>query len=625
MTKKTTTTHVRTRDLGRRLLLVVCLGVLGTGLSADASAAGMPKFIQPDDPSRAAAGVTTLLRTIGGPEHAYVYPSGLEVAPDGTIVVSDIGNDVVDKFNPDGSLVWQVGAHGSGTGQFLMPRDIGIDSAGNIFVADAGNSRIVKLNSSGVWQGAFNGAGGGSKAISWPLGVTVSGNKVYVADTGGKKVRVFDTNGVQLLTVNSVGACIIGGIRDADADASGNIYVANYTNNNILKFNPTGTQCLLTWGHPGSDNGGFRAVYGVRLAFDPVLQAQEVYTADSQNERVQEFTTGGTFIAAAGVAGTADQAGTFAYMRRVAVDANGDLWAVDLWAWRVERWKRNATAPFYTYSGQTIGTILPAATSTSVFQEVHQVAFENDGTIDATDTVHHRFARFTSTGTLLSTCGTRGETLQGFNWPRGIAVDPVTNQIWAVDTKAQRLMIMTSNCTTVVIIKPATTSTFGAFNWPYQIAIRASDRIAWIADTYNNRIISYDVATQKPLAATPLGSFFHPSAIAIDPLNGHILVADTGHNKIVEYSDNHGLSPTRVKGYLASLNQPNGVAADSQGRIYIADTGNNKVVVLSPTGTLLTTITGGFNTPEALTLDSAGNIYVSDTYNDQIQVFSALP
>jgi DNA-binding beta-propeller fold protein YncE len=584
-----------------------------------------------------AAVAPTLLSTIGGPEHAQVYPSGDEIVPAsagsyaGNLVVSDIGNNVIDEFTPTGTLVWQVGTFGAGTNQFDNPRDVGVDSAGNVFVADAGNSRIVKLNANGSWNTSWTNGGGGT-TMNFPLGVSVANNQVYVADTGRKLVRVFDDNGNSLASFGSNGACIIGGLRDVDADAAGNIYVANYENNNILKFTPTGT-CITTWGKKGSANGQFRAVYGVTLATDPVAEAagkgtQEVYTADSQNNRMEEFTTSGVFIASAGIAGTPTQPGTLAYTRRVAVDASGNVWIADLWAWRIEKWTRTSTLTTYTYS-ETIGTPLPPPTSAAVFQEVHQVAFETSGgvvtAIDAMDTVHHRLVRFSPSGALLNTCGTRSEgtAVPGYNWPRGVAVDPATGQIWTLDTKAYRVEILNPDCTAVAVFGSTGTG-LANFDWAYQIAIRGSDEVAWIADTWNNRIVSYGVTSRLPIATSAKGMFSKPAGIAIDPVNGNILVADSGNNRIIELSDNHGMSPTKVQTFTGGLSDPQGVAADAAGNVYVADTNNNRVVVFSPSGAVLTTFTGSFNLPEAIALDPSGNIYVSDTFNDRIQVYGPL-
>ena len=619
------TTQMLVRMRGRqvyRLGLVAAVAMVGLAASLTPLAA---------DANTHTVSPPTLLRTIGGPEHAYIYPSGVEVAPNGDIVASDIGNNTIDEFTPSGTLVWQVGTFGAGVGQFDNPRDVGVDSSGNVYVADAGNNRVVKLDSNGSWVTSWG--GGGGTTMSFPLGISVAGNKVYVADTGRMLIRVFDTSGNQLESFGSNGACIVGGLRDVDADSAGNIYVANYVNNDILKFTSTGT-CITKWGTTGSGNGQFRAVYGVTLATDPVAKAagdgtQEVFTADSQNNRMEEFTTSGTFIASAGIAGTPTQPGTLAYTRRVAVDANGNVWIADLWAWRLEKWTRNSTGTPYTYSGETIGTPLAPPTSSAVFQEVHQVAFETSGgvvdAIDAMDTVHHRLVRFSPTGTLLNTCGIRSEgtTVPGYNWPRGVAVDPATGQIWTLDTKAYRVEVLTPTCSAVAVFG-SKGSGLPNFDWAYQIAIRGSDEVAWIADTWNNRIVSYNVATRQPIAVSAKGLFKKPAGIAIDPVNGNILVADSGNNRIVELSDTHGSNPTKVQTFYHGFNDPQGVAVDAAGNIYVADTNNNRVVVLSPSGTLLTTLTGGFNLPEAIALDPSGNIYVSDTFNDRIQVYGPL-
>ena len=205
--------------------------------------------------------------TLGGPLHAEMYPSGLETAPDGTVVIADTGNNRVAKYNQNGTLVWETGTHGAGTNQFDNPRDIGIDGAGNIYVADTRNSRIVKLSSAGAWLGSTTGP---STAFSFPLGVSAKGNKVYVGDTGRHRVVVLDQALAVTQTVVANGECTnINDNRDAQADAAGNIYVAGYKTNEILKFAPDGT-CLDKWGGTGTTNGKFRTPYGVDTGIDPV-------------------------------------------------------------------------------------------------------------------------------------------------------------------------------------------------------------------------------------------------------------------------------------------------------------------------------------------------------------------
>lgn len=64
----------------------------------------------------------------------------------------------VRVFAPDGTAGAQFGSEGSGPGQFLDPRSMDCDSAGNIYVADIRANRIVKYASDGTLLGEI-GAG----------------------------------------------------------------------------------------------------------------------------------------------------------------------------------------------------------------------------------------------------------------------------------------------------------------------------------------------------------------------------------------------------------------------------------------------------------------------------------
>jgi DNA-binding beta-propeller fold protein YncE len=589
--------------------LVAVLGLLPTGARADT---GTPP---------------TWVEDIGGPGHAQMYPSGIEIdARDGAVVVADTGNDQVARYGAGGTLQWSVGGFGAGTGRFNDPRDVGVDSAGNVYVADTGNVRIAKLSPSGAWITSWKAAG--ADKIGTPMGVTVSDDLVYVADASKRKVRVYDTGGNHIRSFGEQGACTFSALRDVDADAAGNVYVANYLKNNILKMSATGT-CLRSWGTKGAGPGQFKNPYGVRVATDPVLGAEGVYVADSNNNRIQEFTTTGAFVAQMGSTGDDTQPGTFGGLRRVAVGPGGDAWGADLWGWRAERFDRSAGG--FTYA-QTIGAPppLPPFSSQNVFNELRQVSIAPDGDLIAIDTVNQRFVVIDgSTEMPTSACGKRGWMPGSFNWPRGLGVDPATGQIWVVDTKQSQIQIMRRDCTALATLG-SLGSSLDRFNYPYSIAIRASDGIAWIADSKNNRVVSYDVSTRTPLAAfgtlgSGSGAFNKPSGIAIDPVSGHVLVADRSNNRIVELTDTGGKQISVVRTLTGGFHRPEGVAVDAAGRIYVADTNDHQVVVLNPNGTIKATMTGhgtGFLYPSSITVDPAGRILVSDTYHDRIQVYT---
>src|SRR5688500_8617887 len=70
--------------------------------------------------------VPGFVETIGGSGRAEVYPSGLETASDGGVVLADTGNDRVVKYNSDGTVAWTHGVHGFGATGINNPRDIGV-------------------------------------------------------------------------------------------------------------------------------------------------------------------------------------------------------------------------------------------------------------------------------------------------------------------------------------------------------------------------------------------------------------------------------------------------------------------------------------------------------------------
>ena len=470
------------------------------------------------------------------------------------------------------------------------------------------------MTSAGAWVAAIKGPA--TDKIGPPIGLSVSNDTLFVADPNHLRVHVLDLSGNEIRFITSYGACIMGRLRDADADAAGNVYVANYDKSNVLKFNSNGT-CNRIWGKKGSLNGQFKNPYGVRIGFDPILGGQAVYVTDSNNDRIQEFLTDGTYEAQLGSAGTAD--GTFTQLRRasVATDGSGDVWGADLWGYRLERFHR--TAGGYTYA-QTIGGTPPPLQPNAVFNQVRAVDFDSAGNVYTMDTVNQRVVEWTASGSIIRACGQRGFTSVGdFNWPRGLAIDRSTGQIWIADTKQDDIQILGADCSPISKFGTAG-SGLQNLNWPFSIAIRQSDRIAWVADTLNNRVVSYSVSTHMPIAS--FGGLSQPGAVSVMPGSGHILVADSKNNRVLELSDTGGSSIALVRTITDGFSKPEGVAADAAGHIYVADSGLSRIVVLNPDATEAGVISGGLKQPEDVSVDAVGNLWVSDTYNDRVLEYS---
>ena len=140
---------------------------------------------------------------------------------------------------------WQ---RGSGDGLFGNARGLAADSQGNVYVADTNNHRIQKFTSSGVFM------------IKW-------------GSLGYRQRAVQSTLMAWLLTARETSMSPIPTI--------------------IASRNSPLAVCIRAkWGSYGTGNGQFQFPGGVA-----VDSRGRVYVTDLNNNRIQQFTSSGTFLA----------------------------------------------------------------------------------------------------------------------------------------------------------------------------------------------------------------------------------------------------------------------------------------------------------------------------------------
>ena len=188
--------------------------------------------------------------------------------------------------------------------------------------------------------------------------------------------------------------------------------------------------------------------------------------------------------------------------------------------------------------------------------------------------------------------------------------------------------------------------------FPADLAI-GNNGLIYVADTYNHavRVIEGD-GTIRTLAGDGMEGYAgdggaaleaklsHPAGIVIGP-SGQLFVSDSGNHCIRKidfqgvirtiagngragYSGDNGLAAA------ALLNQPLGIAFDSEGNLYVSDSVNLRIRRISAEG-IITTMAGNgteglsgdggpalqaqFGGPAGIVMDGHGNLYVADTYN----------
>lgn len=135
------------------------------------------------------------------------HPSGIAIAPDGTLYIADDNNQVIRKITPTGIVTTLAGTPGkkgfaegpAATARFHFPTSVAVTASGTVYVADYINSVIRQITPQGqvsTFAGLFKGWGhlDGSPAearFKFPFGVAVGPTGwVYVADSGNRTIRL---------------------------------------------------------------------------------------------------------------------------------------------------------------------------------------------------------------------------------------------------------------------------------------------------------------------------------------------------------------------------------------------------------------------------------------------------
>lgn len=261
-------------------------------------------------------------------------PYNLAVAPSGNIYVVDTGNNAIKEFTSSGTLVRQWGSYGSANGQFDTPTGIAVASNGDVYVMDMNNYRVQKFESDGTYITKWGtvGTGNGQFVLSAALTLDSNGN-VYVADSGRGVVQEFTSDGdfVKKWDLHS-GAVTVYGIA---VSKSGDIYLTLPTLGIVERYTVDGT-FDSSWGSDGSGEGQFGLSNGVGPIGLTITDNGHVYVTDGGNNRVQEFTSDGTFVAQWGSAGSGN--GQFNTPFGIVSDGSGNMYIADNGNNRIQRY-----------------------------------------------------------------------------------------------------------------------------------------------------------------------------------------------------------------------------------------------------------------------------------------------
>ncbi|AKB28435.1 hypothetical protein MSSIT_1716 [Methanosarcina siciliae T4/M] len=264
-------------------------------------------------------------------------------------------------------------------------------------------------------------------------------------------------------------------------DSSGGVYVDDYINRRIQKFDSEGT-FLTKWGSYGSGDGQFDLPYGVA-----VDSSDNVYVGDMWNHRIQKFDSEGTFLTKWGSYGSDD--GQLHNVCGVAVDSSGNVYAADTENNRIQKFDSEGTfLSEWGYLGSGNGQ----------FDHPHSVAADPSGYVYVADTYNHRIQKFDNSGNFITRWGYYGSSDGQFSRPYGIAVDSLGN-VYVADTNNHRIQKFDSNGT-FLAGWGSYGSNDGQLIQPFGVTADSSGNV-YVADTYNHRIQKFTNIPKQPPSA----------------------------------------------------------------------------------------------------------------------------
>ena len=249
------------------------------------------------------------------PDHGLAIHRGLFAAIFGAIVALLL---FVSAANASMGVSDLIGGQGTTGGLFEEPRGVAInDTTGDIYIVDAANNRIQQLDSSGAfiraWGWNVAGPGGGSDDTGSEFEICTQA----VAGAANCKAGDAGAGFGQLKAPMAI----------AVDQTDGSVYVTDPENRRIQKFDASG-HFLRMWGQdvlspaggttaeictaadavapgckagePGSVGGALGGPRGIAVAPPGAPNAGNVLVADTNNRRIQEFTSAGTFVRAFG-------------------------------------------------------------------------------------------------------------------------------------------------------------------------------------------------------------------------------------------------------------------------------------------------------------------------------------
>jgi hypothetical protein len=257
-------------------------------------------------------------------EYSLSKPTGLAANATGLYVV-DYRNTRVIWYPPGSTTAGRVygqpnfgsstpGWNGMSDASLTYPDGVAVDDAGGVYISDTGNARVLYYPpgsnvATKVWGGPdpfhIYPYGIGPDRFSFPMGLAVNNEGLYVVDYGYHRVLFFPTGSTVATRVygqpdmysgepnnGGIGPNTLQQAQGVAVDGQG-VYISDYLNSRVLYFEGTSTVASAVYGQPDFTSVGLNRNGVTSLGFyvprGIACDATGLYACDSYNSRILHF------------------------------------------------------------------------------------------------------------------------------------------------------------------------------------------------------------------------------------------------------------------------------------------------------------------------------------------------
>lgn len=204
----------------------------------------------------------------------------------------------------------------------------------------------------------------------------------------------------------------------------------------------------------------------------------------------------------------------------------------------------------------------------------------------------------------------------------GVAVDPVTGEIYSAEYGDNRVRRIDEAGKSTIVLGPGAPGAAGevTLRKPHDLLFQPHTRNLFVADTNGSRVLRVDLATGTVTVIAGGGSKVpaggNTFCLAFDPAGETLYFTGGGGIRVVD------LKTETLRSTLPYGN-PRVITVDSKGTLYAVKNGGNALQIVNPQDGAATNVPGGspVAAPKRITTDNEDNVIIVDTETHSISKY----